>query len=1231
MRRIKRNRPTIGVLAGWQTYPGTIHSFLDHVFKGIQEASRDFDCNLMIGCAVNSPFYSHESQVMPLSLPGTDFIPVGPWNTDGIVVIGPLFNEPADRYFQDLIDAGFPIVYAGDRETSPSVVVDNEGGIQLAVDHLVEHGHRRVAFIAGYNYPYGDSAARWRGYREGLRRHGIPYNPELVAVGEHLSGPSYRAMQEILDRGTPFSAVIASNDDSAVGAIQALRENGLVVAQDVAVIGFDDRLEARAEVPLLTTVHLPMFELGYQSLELLAKIIQGEAPADSLIRISTNLVIRESCGCLPGNQPLFDSPPNNINDLKPPTLYPEFHGPYRLGSDYSLLSEKVSRKVILPEISAEMAERVYGEMQRMGRPEVAYLCQGLLEAFTFGLEQNDATIFELAMQQVLEHVASLDGDLYAWHGAVSILRKWAPALLQSISPPNISVLAEHMLHQARIAISEVLRGQYSRLVMRETTISNLIGQMGARFFSASNEADVFRILTDYLDPLHIQSATIFYYQSEGQDLYAFSEIKTLLPANGAPAIFRTREFPPAGLFQDDRAVQLALLPLFKPDGMLGYVAFQTGDLSPLGQVTRQLVAALHNVRLYQDTVEARRQAEEANQQKSRFLSVVSHELRTPLSLIFGLSNMMLEESEIISDQERLVNTIDLQRIFIGAQHLESLIRDVLDLARSDVGKLNLIIEPVDLRDVLEGAAAIGEQLASDKGLVWQTIVPADLPFVKADRTRVRQIVLNLVNNAVKFTVQGGITLSAYADDSQVTVLVSDTGLGIPSEEQCAIFDEYHQSKRTTTRGYGGLGLGLSICKRLVEMQGGKIGVSSSGCEGSGSVFFFSLPLYTTGAMPDQPHTKQALRTLPGPYRQHILILVKDLDGSASLKNHLLGQGFKVDLQLVHRPDDWLTQIKSSPPDRILIDLGLTSEHGWEILKILKDNSLSSDIPLLFFTLNKDFDQGALLDLNYLTKPLSSADLVGELTARGLSLIGGDCDQNRPILIVDDDPEFLNLHTRILEMVAGGYPILHARNGREALEIIRKERPALVLLDLMMPEMDGFEVLDVMQSEDLSRRTPVIVLTGQVLTEEDMARLNNGVASVLGKGMFTTQETLDHITNALARKRRPGTEAHNIVLKAIAYLHTHYKDPISRAQIALSIGVSDRHLSRCFQQEIGVTPIAYLNRLRVRIAKTLLETGNKSITDIALDVGFSTGGYFARVFREVEGVSPREYLSGRKPS
>jgi YesN/AraC family two-component response regulator len=217
-----------------------------------------------------------------------------------------------------------------------------------------------------------------------------------------------------------------------------------------------------------------------------------------------------------------------------------------------------------------------------------------------------------------------------------------------------------------------------------------------------------------------------------------------------------------------------------------------------------------------------------------------------------------------------------------------------------------------------------------------------------------------------------------------------------------------------------------------------------------------------------------------------------------------------------------------------------------------------------------------------------------------------------------------MHARIVATWSPECRIWKARNGRKALEMIRSKRPDLILLDVMMPELDGFGVLEMLQRDRISRDIPVIVLTGQVLTQEDMARLNRGVTNVLKKGLFSMEETLAHVEAALARNKHLGSETQRLVRKAMACIHEHFSEPISLKEVARLVGISKEYLARCFHQEAGITLVTYLNRYRISHAKARLEAGEQDLTAIALEVGFSSGHYFSRVFRQEVGVSPSAY-------
>jgi signal transduction histidine kinase/DNA-binding response OmpR family regulator/ABC-type sugar transport system substrate-binding protein len=1193
-------RPTIGVLAGWQAYVGTLHTFLGPLFRGIRSAARDLDCNLLLSCGVGPPirFPWEQRPAWPIPSADVDFVPVGPWNADGLIAATPL-QPVRSRYLQGLIAEGYPVVFAGAGESGPTVAVDNEGGIRQAVRHLVEHGHRRVAFLTAAEYEddtaRDDGRYRLSAYWSAVQEYSLEVDRNLVVCGYNSSLGGQQAVRQLMEAGLSFTAVLASNDEMAIGAMGALREMGCLVPQDVAVIGFDNRLEGLAHVPSLTTIHHPTSELGYQAVLLLLEYVQGRTRGVKAVRVPSRLVIRESCGCLPG---AFTR-----TTLETATSELETGAPARFG-------EEIRSKMV-----RAIAEAMCDEMQRMSPGEVERSCQRLVEAFLSSLEQDDSMIFRLAIQQILQRVMTWGDDLYAWQGALSILRDNVSALMR-MSPRRLPRRqVENILDQARLIIGETARSHYARHLIRQAEVANQVESMTAQFLAARDEAEIFQVLAAGLPNVGIQHAAVAFYEGEQDDPVAWSVLQTSHERLPDRCRFLSRQFPPEGLYAEDEPFRLALLPLQVQEDVSGFVAFDAGSLEPCAGIVGHLAAALRGNRLYREAVEA-------NRLKSRFLSMVSHELRTPLNLIIGLSDLLLQEADRSGAAEYGLAWEGVERIHFSAQYLDGLIRDVLDLARSEAGQLRLICAPLDLAEVLRAVAVIGRQLARDKGLDWRDEIPRDLPLVWGDQTRLRQVTLNLINNAVKFTARGGILLTVRADDNGVAVAVRDTGLGIPVEEQEVIFDEFRQSERTTARGYGGLGLGLAICRRLVELHGGQIGVQSRGEEGAGSTFYFTLPAI-------QPQALSSTAEVSLDQAQQVMLLVKDAAGGRLLRNHLTRQGFEVEVHQASGTTDWLAWLLAGPPDAVVLDLGLASERGWEILKVLKENPATQDVPVVFYSVADDEDSGAVLEMDYLTKPVGSAELAEALRSQGVLEREGAEAKGKKVLVVDDEPGVLQMHARMVETRLPNAQVLRARDGREALDLIERERPDLVILDLMMPELDGFGVLEAMQADERSRTIPVVVLTGQVLTEEDMTRLNRGVASVLGKGLFTVGETLEHVEAALVRCGTLGAETRRIVRKAVAYLHEHYADPISRGDVASYVGLSESHLTRCFRQEMGVTPIVYLNRYRVRQAKALLKAGDKSITEVAMEVGFSDSHYFARVFRREAGVSPRAYQRGEQ--
>lgn len=1211
MSKNKRQRLTIGVIAGWQAYSHTLDTFLERVFDAIRRAAQERDCNLMLACGVGLPRGVDLGRpAWPMLLPEVDFAPVGPWNADGLIVITPLAADPGTDRFQSLADQRYPIVFLGSSEPGPSVAIDNEGGIRQAVAHLVEHDHRRIAYIAGHQHRvYGDSGHRLRAYQAAAREWDLEVDPRLIAFGAHTYAGGQHAMWQILGTGVPFTAVLASNDESAIGAMDTLREAGLRVPHDVAVIGFDDRRESGAQIPPLTTIRYSASDMGRQAVTLLIECALGHLPAIPAVEVPTRLVIRESCGCLPGRADAHR--PLRVLKEDAGTVHPMTGpGDARRAAPARELDGQIARA---------MAEAIL-ETHDLDPHETLRLCRRLVEAFVLSLERNNTTAFGLVVQEVLQHLLHLDLPVHPWQAAISVLREHAPALLAALPGGAASRQADDLLDQARIAIGESSWGQCLRRSILQANVANQIGWMTAQFSAAHDQEGICEALVEHLPGTGIAHAVVAAYEAEGNDPVAWSVLRTPHDLPDAQRRFSTRSFPPAGLYPTDRPFSVAVLPLSIQKERYGFAAFDTANMAPLSEIVRQLEAAIWQARVYQEAVEARHMAEEAARLKSGFLSVVSHELRVPLNLIAGLSELLLQEGEHTESGKYQVNWEDVERIHTSALHLDGLVRDVLDLVRSDLGQLRLVCEPLDLADVLNAVSVMAKQLAGAKGVTWRAEVPVNLPQVWGDRTRLRQVTLNLVNNAIKFTSQGGVVLTATAAGGRVIVTVRDTGIGIPLEEQTAIFADFHQSERTAARGYGGLGLGLAICKRLVEMHGGQIGAWSRGDEGAGSTFYFSLPAMKRCHEPGSESTAST--------SQYVWLLARDTEGSTILRDHLVQRGFQVEVHSINDSTEWLSALLVTPPGAVVLDLGLAAEQGWEVIKTLKANPATEEISVLFYRLARDDDTGAVLEMDYLTKPVGAAELVEALAYEGL-LSNGNGSGGPKILLVDDEPGILEMHARMLEAQWPQSRVLLARNGQEALDVIRTARPDLVLLDLMMPELDGFGVLEAMRDDEASRNIPVVVLTGQVLTEEDMARLNRGVASVLSKGVCTVAETLSHIETSLARKQKLGSETQRLVRKAMAYIHTHYAHSISLDDVASSVGLSERHLTRSFRQEMGTTLVSYLNRYRVKQAKTHLEAGDKNITEVAMEVGFSDSSYFARVFRREVGVSPSAYQRGKR--
>jgi signal transduction histidine kinase/CheY-like chemotaxis protein len=473
--------------------------------------------------------------------------------------------------------------------------------------------------------------------------------------------------------------------------------------------------------------------------------------------------------------------------------------------------------------------------------------------------------------------------------------------------------------------------------------------------------------------------------------------------------------------------------------------------------------ALANERL----AEARRTADEARQAKARFAVNVSHELRTPLNVIVGFVEVMHNSPRAypgVSLSPQFL--VDLGAVYRNAQHLQKLVDDVLDLAQLEAGRFVLQAVETDLVAVIEEAVATIHNLAAVRGLAIVASVNSSLPRVYVDRTRIKQVLLNLLSNAIRYTEAGTITVTAGSDDREVWCAVADTGPGIPEEQQLRLFEEFERLNRGPGSSHEGSGLGLAISKHLVQEHGGRIWAQSQ--LGFGSTFTFALPI--VGEELPQRTAHASTRLVPESLtseRDPVLLLTPSLSAARLFSRHFASYRClsTSDLQQAIR------QIAAFQPRGIVVDAALGPEAVTEVSRAAERASIPN-IPVVVCPLPDPAQmQGLAAVKGYLTKPVTRRDLLATLRT-----LGGEIET---ILAVDDEEDVLRLFTHYLEDdQSRPYRVLTARDGREALEVIGREHTDLVLLDLVMPTMSGYQFLDEMRQMPGMATLPVVVISGQ---------------------------------------------------------------------------------------------------------------------------------------------------------
>lgn len=459
------------------------------------------------------------------------------------------------------------------------------------------------------------------------------------------------------------------------------------------------------------------------------------------------------------------------------------------------------------------------------------------------------------------------------------------------------------------------------------------------------------------------------------------------------------------------------------------------------------VATLHDV-----TAER-----EIGQMKNEFVSTVSHELRTPLTSIKGYIDLILDgEAGEINEIQREFLSIVKQ----NSDRLVELINDMLDISRIESGRIHLKIQPLDMSDLIAGAVDTFQAVSDQSGHKLLPKAPRDLPKVAGDRDRVGQVLMNFISNAIKYSPEGGsVTVKAKQDGDMAIVAITDQGIGIAKEDQAKLFTKFYRVDSSLTREIGGTGLGLSICKSIIELLGGKVGVKST--PGKGSTFWFSLPV----ASKDLVRTPEVEG--PGAGGGTVLVVDRDPEVANLVQTYLAKQGY--DVVKAHTAKEALTKAIEVQPRVITLDVMLDDGDGFDLLQQLKDTPETTDIPVLVLSIVCDEGRSWRLGAaDYLEKPIDKNrlitivdDLVGSVTAP-------------VVLVVDDDHNIVDLLCRNLK--SNGFSVVAAYDGAEAMAALRKTHPDLILLDLQMPVMDGYQVIEKVKTDPATKDIPIVVMT-----------------------------------------------------------------------------------------------------------------------------------------------------------
>ena len=838
----------------------------------------------------------------------------------------------------------------------------------------------------------------------------------------------------------------------------------------------------------------------------------------------------------------------------------------------------------------------------------------LLDGFLADVRSGNAVpdVFIQALVDILSQIPS-GTEIVEWQEILNVIRSKVGVMFQS---KDEIIKAHELLENGYTVVGEMAhrRQLYQRLEAEgQTSRLNRIVQTMSTTYDTET---LMKLIALELPGLGIKTCFLSLYDEKGESpawsrlILAMVEKERLaLAQNGIR--FPTKQMIPSGLLPENKRFALDVEALYFQEEQIGFVIFEIGPRNGDVYTTLRghLSSALKSAQLVQLTLEAEAKAKKSDQVKTHLLANVSHELRTPLNIILGLSQTALSSPSMYGAELPPQLIKDLGYIFDSGEHLIRIINDLLDTTRAEIGELDLCCEPIALRPLIQEVFETFKKTSASKlkNVELLLAIPEHLPILHADPVRLRQIFMNLLSNAVKFTQHGSIVLGAEVQLPHIHFWVSDTGLGISPELQERIFEPFVKAEEVEFRREG-IGLGLSITRRLVALHGGSITLDSH--PGIGSTFHVFLPL------PGLNHAT-AEEVKPQSAKPVLLWLSRNKTPNPAIQ--AICQKNALEPYWVGNLDDIDQIIRQGQPVALAWDLENARPGDWSIIQRLRSYSQYSQLPLLLFQdsiVEKRSGESSMTDV--LLKPAGK-----QILQQVLNLLPQAAPRGE-IWIIDDDPQILKYYQELLSSSLAEYQIRTIQGGREAVRLLEEAEPDLVLLDLMMPEIDGFQILDRLRSNVRTALIPVIIITGKLLSYEDIKRLDVPKVALQTKGVLSDAESAKAIKRALSDSGALPQPTGLLVKQACAYIQQNYTRSFSLIEVSETIGVSKSYLSRIFKLDTGISLWDYLNRYRIQKAKELLLLSDESVTEIAADVGYEDTGYFSRVFREIAGCSPRAY-------